>query len=138
MDCMHFRQVPTVCCFCGCGCGLYLHVSEGRVTGSSPSRNHPVSKGNLCVKGWHVHEFVHALNRLTRPLVRKDGRLVEVSWDEAMDIAAQGFQKILDRHGGRATGLLSSAKCTNEENFLLQKLARAVFSTNNVDHCARL
>ncbi len=135
---MRIRQVPTVCCFCGCGCGLYLHVSEGRVVGATPSRSHPVSKGNLCVKGWHVHEFIHDSSRLTRPLVRRDGELVEASWDEALARAADGFRKVLAEQGGRAVGVLSSAKCSNEENFLLQKLTRAVFQSNNIDHCARL
>lgn len=135
---MSIRQVPSICCFCGCGCGIYLHVTDGMVTGSSPSRSHPVSQGNLCVKGWHVHEFIHDSTRLTRPLVRKRGQLCETSWDEALSVAADGFSRVLSAHGGDAIGLLSSAKCTNEENFLLQKLARAVFSTNNIDHCARL
>lgn len=108
------------------------------VTGSSPSRNHPVSQGNLCVKGWHVHEFIHDWSRLTRPLVKRNGKFEETSWDEALSIAADGFSRVMSAHGGNAIGLLSSAKCTNEENYLLQKLARAVFSTNNIDHCARL
>ncbi len=135
---MRTRQVPTVCCFCGCGCGLYLHVSEDRLVGSTPSRNHPVSKGNICVKGWHIHEFVHDAARLKYPLVRKDGKLRRASWEEAFDAAARGFREVLSNHGGSAVGVLSSAKCSNEENFLLQKLTRAVFSSNNIDHCARL
>ena len=135
---MHIKQVPTVCCFCGCGCGLYLHVSGNRVAGSTPSRNHPVTRGNLCVKGWHIHDFVHAPSRLAAPLVRKGGRLEEASWDEALDTAARGLARVRDRYGGRALGVLSSAKCTNEENFLIQKFARAVLGTNSVDHCARL
>ncbi len=135
---MHTRQVPTVCCFCGCGCGLYLHVSGDRVVGSTPSRSHPVSQGNLCVKGWHIHEFIHDAGRLTSPLVRRNGKLSEASWEEALACAAEGYSRVLSEHGGSAIGVLSSAKCSNEENFLLQKLTRAVFSTNNIDHCARL
>ncbi len=135
---MQLHHVPSVCCFCGCGCGLYFHVSEGRITGISPSRNHPVSKGNLCVKGWHAHDFIYSPNRLLHPLVKKNGKLVRASWDEALATAAEAFSKVLTKHGGQSIGLLSSAKCTNEENYLLQKLARAVFKTNNVDHCARL
>lgn len=135
---MHIRQVPTICCFCGCGCGLYLHVSENRVVGSTPVRSHPVSKGNLCVKGWHIHEFIHDSSRLNRPLIRKNGKLEEASWEEALHKTADAFKKALKLHGGRSIGVLSSAKCSNEENFLLQKLCRAVFSSNNIDHCARL
>ncbi len=135
---MQMNHVPSVCCFCGCGCGFYFNVSDGRITGISPSRSHPVSKGNLCVKGWHAHEFVYSPKRLLHPLVRKNGRLVPATWEEALSRTAEAFKKVLERHGGSAIGLLSSAKCTNEENYLLQKLARAVLKTNNVDHCARL
>jgi predicted molibdopterin-dependent oxidoreductase YjgC len=132
------RDVMTICCYCGCGCGLYLHVDNGRVVGSSPSRNHPVSKNNLCVKGWHAHEHIHSPHRLTKPLVRKDGRLVSASWDEALDRTATALMQVKDKYGPDAIGLLASAKCTNEENYLLQKFARAVIGTNNIDHCARL
>jgi formate dehydrogenase alpha subunit len=132
------QHVFTVCCYCGCGCGLYLKVEDGRVIGASPSRYHPVSRNNLCIKGWHVHEFIHHADRLQEPLVRKGGRLVPAGWDEALDLAAAEFTRIRDTHGGRALGAISSAKCTNEENYLHQRLARDVFGSNNVDHCARL
>ncbi len=135
---MKINHIPSVCCFCGCGCGLYFHVLDGQITGVSPSRTHPVSKGNLCVKGWHVHDFIYSPNRLLHPLVRKNGKLVPASWDEALSRACEAFTRVLNEHGGKGIGILSSAKCTNEENYLVQKLARAVFKTNNVDHCARL
>jgi len=130
--------VLSTCVYCGCGCGCYLHVDKGRVVGSSPSRNHPVSRNNICLKGWHLHEMVHSPARLTRPLVRKNGALVECDWDEALDRAATGLRECKAKHGSDALGVLSSAKCTNEENFLIQKLTRAVLGTNNIDHCARL
>ncbi len=130
--------VLSTCVYCGCGCGCYLHVQEGRVVGSSPSRNHPVSRNNICLKGWHLHEMVHSPDRLTSPLVRKGGRLVKAGWEEALDRAASGLKKCMTKHGSEALGVLSSAKCTNEENFLIQKLTRAVLGTNNIDHCARL
>ena len=130
--------VLSTCVYCGCGCGCYLHVDNGRVVGTSPSRNHPVSQNNLCLKGWHLHEMVHHPARLRHPLVRKQGRLVEASWEEALDRAAAGLGKCRDQYGGGSLGVLSSAKCTNEENFLLQKFTRAVLGTNNIDHCARL
>ncbi len=116
------QDVLTTCAYCGCGCGLYLHVEDGRVFGSSASRNHPISRNNLCVKGWHVSDFIHDPARLTEPLMRKNGEL----------------QRIAKASDGRGVGLLASAKCTNEENYLLQKLARAALGTNNIDHCARL
>ena len=132
------KDVLTTCVFCGCGCGLYLHEEEGRVTGSFPSVNHPVSRGNLCVKGWNIHEFINHPARLTEPLLRKNNRLTPVSWEEAITVTAQRLIEIRDRSAGQGVGVLASAKCTNEENFLLQKFTRAVLKTNNIDHCARL
>ncbi len=132
------RHVFTVCVYCGCGCGAYLQVEDDRITGSSPSRNHPVSRNNLCVKGWHLHEFIHHPDRLTEPLMRKNGKHVPVSWDEALDYTAQELGRIRHLTKGNGIGILSSAKCTNEENFLLQKFGRAVLKTNSIDHCARL
>lgn len=131
-------EILTTCVYCGCGCGLYLTVDNGRITGARPSRNHPVSRGNLCVKGWHLHETIHHPERLTTPLVRKNGALREASWDEALKLAARELGRIRDSHGGRALGVLASAKCTNEENYLLQKFTRIALATNNIDHCARL
>lgn len=132
------QEVLTTCVYCGCGCALYLHTDQGRVVGASPSRHHPVSRNNLCVKGWHVHDFIHDAARLKTPLLRKNGVLEPVSWDEALDYSATRLQAIVRESGGSALGVLSSAKCTNEENYLIQKFARAVMRTNNVDHCARL
>lgn len=132
------QDVLTTCVYCGCGCGLYLHEENGRITGSQASRNHPVSRNNLCVKGWHIHEFIHDPERLTEPLMRKNGTLVPVTWDEAFDYTAKKLTEIRDRTNAQGIGVLSSAKCTNEENYLLQKFTRAVLKTNNIDHCARL
>ncbi len=131
-------DIATICCYCGCGCGLYLHVESGRVVGVSPSRSHPVSRGNLCAKGWQAHEFIHSADRLTQPLIRKQGKLQPVSWSEALDLVAGRLAEIREKRGPDSIGVLSSAKCTNEENYLLQKFTRAVIGTNNIDHCARL
>ncbi len=131
-------DILTTCVYCGCGCGLYLREEEGRITGASPSRNHPVSQGNLCVKGWNIHQFIHHPDRLRQPLLRKDGELRPVSWEEAISTTARRLAEIKERAGGEALGFMASAKCTNEENYLAQKFARAVLATNNIDHCARL
>ncbi len=131
-------DILTTCVYCGCGCGLYLREEEGRITGASPSRNHPVSQGNLCVKGWNIHQFIHHPDRLRQPLLRKDGELRPVSWEEAIAVTARRFSEIKERAGGEALGFMASAKCTNEENYLAQKFSRAVLATNNIDHCARL
>ena len=132
------RRTRTVCPFCGCGCSFYL-LSEGdRVTGIEPSPLNPVNKGMLCVKGWNAHEFIHSPERLTTPLIRKHGSLVESTWEEALTLVADRFLDIKNQFGPRALAFLSSAKVTNEENYLFMKMARAAFGTNNVDHCARL
>ncbi len=131
------RNVLTTCVYCGCGCGLYLQEEGGRVVGCQPSRQHPVSRGNLCVKGWHLPELIHAPGRLTSPLMRKGGRLAPASWDEALDFTARELARLREQHGGSALGVLASAKCTNEENYLLQRLTRAGLNTNSIDHCAR-
>jgi len=132
------QDIMTICNYCGCGCGVYLRVDQDRVVGSYPSRNHPISRGNLCSKGWHLHEFIHSKNRLSEPLLRKNGKLQTVSWDEALDYTASALLQSKEHFGADSIGVLSSAKCTNEENYLLQKLTRAGLGTNNIDHCARL
>lgn len=135
---METRHTLTTCPYCGCGCGLYL-VSEGdTLTGVVPSLGHPVAKGALCVKGWNAHEFVNHPARLTKPLRAVAGGFEEIGWDEALDEVAARLKEIAVRHGPDSIGFLSSAKMTNEENFLMMKFARAVIGTNNIDHCARL
>ena len=135
---MDFRTVFTTCSYCGCGCGVLLEVLDDEVVGTLPVKTHPVSQGSLCIKGWNIHEFIESERRLTKPLMRKDGNLAPVSWDEAMDAAVQGLKSVIDTHGPDAVAVLASAKVTNEENFLLNKFARAAIGTNNIDHCARL
>ncbi len=135
---MDFRTVYTTCSYCGCGCGLLLEVLDEEVIATLPMKAHPVSDGSLCIKGWNIHEFIGSDRRLTQPLLRKDGKLTPVSWDEAMTAAAEGLKKVVAEYGPDAVAILASAKVTNEENFLLSKFARAAIGTNNIDHCARL
>jgi len=135
---MDYRTVLTTCAYCGCGCGLYLEVLDGRVVNTIPCKTTPVNEGKLCVKGWNIHEFIHSPKRLTRPLVRKNGTLTETSWDEALAYTAERLTGIKETHGSDSLAFLASAKVTNEENYLIQKFARAAVGTNNVDHCARL
>jgi formate dehydrogenase alpha subunit len=132
------NKIMTVCPYCGCGCGLYLHVKNGRITGTSPSRTHPVNRGSLCVKGWNAHEFATHPDRLKYPLIREGKGLRKATWDEALNLVAARLGEIRTKHGPDSIGILSSAKCTNEENYLMMKFARAVLGTNNIDHCARL
>lgn len=135
---MDYKTVLTVCPHCGCGCGMYLEVMDGKVTGVLPSADHPVNEGALCIKGWNVHEFIHSEKRLKKPLVKKDGALKEATWDEATGKVASELTRIRDQYGPDSIAVLTSAKCTNEENYLMMKLTRAVLGTNNIDHCARL
>ncbi|MBC8223536.1 formate dehydrogenase subunit alpha [Candidatus Bathyarchaeota archaeon] len=130
-------KVPTVCIYCGTGCRLFLVVRDGRVTRVLPHQDGP-GEGKLCIKGWSAHEFIHHPDRLTTPLIREGQGFREATWDEALDKVVEELGKARDRHGSDALGFLSSAKATNEENYLMQKLARAVVGTNNIDHCARL
>ncbi len=132
------KRTLTVCPYCGTGCTFYLVSDNGRLVGVEPSTTHPVSRGGLCVKGWNAFAFVHHPDRLTTPLVRRDGALRPASWDEALDLVAGRLRAVQQRHGADSVMFASSAKATNEENYLLMKLARGVFGTNNIDHCARL
>jgi len=133
-----FERVPTTCPYCGCGCTLVLHVRHNRVVKVTGEPRSGPSKGLLCVKGRFGFDFLSHEERLTEPLIRKNGELQPASWDEALDLVARRLTEIREEFGADAIGGLSSAKCTNEENYLMQKFMRAVVQTNNVDHCARL
>jgi predicted molibdopterin-dependent oxidoreductase YjgC len=135
---MEYRNVLTTCTYCGAGCELHLQVLDGEIVGVLPRKEHPISRGRLCIKGWNGTSFVNHPDRLKKPLIRRDGGFDEASWDEALELVAHGLMDTRDRFGSDSVGFLASAKCTNEENYLIQKLARAVIKTNNVDHCARL
>jgi predicted molibdopterin-dependent oxidoreductase YjgC len=117
---------------------MLLEVSGGELTGILPQKGHPVSDGTLCVKGWTAHEFVRSPSRLTAPLVREGESHGETSWDQAVGLVASELGRVVDEHGPDSVAFICSAKCTNEENYLVGKLARAVVGTNNIDHCARL
>jgi predicted molibdopterin-dependent oxidoreductase YjgC len=126
----------TTCTFCGVGCGIYLETAGNRVVGAYPSMSHPTNRGKICLRGWHVHEVSGSPDRLKRPLLKKNGQFQEVTWDEALDFVANRLQEIRREHGPDSIAFLNSPRCSNEEAYLLQKLARAVVGTNNVDHGA--
>jgi len=132
------REVNTTCVYCGCGCGLTLGVRGGRIVRVRGEKEHIVSRGSLCVKGRFGLDFVGADDRLTSPLIKKNGKFEEASWDEALGLVIDRFKETRKKAGPGALAGLSSAKCTNEENYVFQKLMRAAVGTNNVDHCARL
>jgi len=124
----------TTCSFCGVGCGLYLETAGNQVTGVYPSVSHPTNAGRICVRGWHVHEIASSPDRLKAPLLKKNGKFQEVTWEEALGFTATRLQEIRDQYGPDALAFLNSPRCSNEEAYLLQKLARAVIGTNNVHH----
>ena len=131
------KRTLTTCPFCGVGCNFYLESRANQLRGVSPSRNHAVSRGRLCVKGWNSFEFISHPERLRKPLIRKNGKLQEASWTAAYGLIVKNIKKVKAKYGPQALGVISSARCTNEENYLVQKFARACLGTNNVDHCAR-
>ena len=128
------REVKTICPYCGVGCGIYLGLRGNRIVSARGDTENPINTGRLCVKGRFGHDFVNHPERLTSPLIKKDGKFVEATWDEALDLIAKEFS----RYKPEQFAVLSSAKITNEENYLVQKFARVVMGTNHVDHCARL
>jgi len=134
------ERVATTCSYCGVGCQYYLEVKDGRIVQVSSKWDAPANHGWMCVKGRFGWDYVHHPDRLTKPLIRREkgGALEEAEWDEALDLVAARFKEIKEKHGAGTFGVCASAKCTNEENYVMQKLARAVIGTNSVDHCARL
>jgi molybdopterin-dependent oxidoreductase alpha subunit len=134
---MNESLVRAICPYCGAGCALSVVVEDGRAVGLEYQTDHPVSQGALCAKGNAALEVLDHPERLTRPLIKENGRFREVDWNEALNMVVERLSAVRQAHGPDALGFLASAKCSNEENYLFQKLARSL-GTNNVDHCARL
>jgi predicted molibdopterin-dependent oxidoreductase YjgC len=132
------HRVRTTCPYCGVGCQVWLHVKNGRVVKVTGVNGVVPNEGRLCVKGRFAYDFIHSPDRLTEPLIRENGALREATWDEALDLVAERFAALRQAHGAECLAGLSSARVTNEENYLMQKLVRTGFGTNNIDHCARL
>ena len=128
------REVKTTCPYCGVGCGFYLGIRGTTIVSVRADRENTINRGSLCVKGRYGYNFINHPDRLKTPLIRKNGEFVEAPWDEALDLIAGKFSQ----YKGGQFAALSSAKCSNEENYVLQKFTRAVMGTNNIDHCARL
>jgi formate dehydrogenase alpha subunit len=132
------ERTLTTCPYCAVGCQLFLESKDGRLVGVSPHYDNPVNAGHLCIKGRYAYDFAHHPERLTTPLIRRNGNLEPATWEEALDLIAQRLTAIKNEYGPDAIGVTASCRITNEPNYLLQKLARAVIGTNNVDNCARL
>jgi formate dehydrogenase major subunit/formate dehydrogenase alpha subunit len=152
------KLVMTTCAYCGVGCQYELNVKENKVIRVTSTEKAPVNGNHLCVKGRYGYDFIHHPERVTKPRVRRyllEGKKkpgigqhapagsdqwdwVDTDWDTALNIASQKLAGIKNAHGGDSIGVLTSAKCTNEENYLMNKFTRQVLGTNNIDHCARL
>ncbi len=132
------QHTITTCPYCGVGCSLSLNVDGDRIVSVSPGPEPSANQGALCSKGRYGFDFVHHADRLKTPLIRRNGQLTPASWEEALALVTERFSEIITTHGPDALGGFSSARCTNEENYLFQKLFRAGIGTNNIDHCARL
>ncbi|KPJ55863.1 MAG: hypothetical protein AMJ42_06085 [Deltaproteobacteria bacterium DG_8] len=127
------REIPSICPYCAEGCGFYTQVEQGKALNIEYMKNHPVNEGGLCLKGNAVLDIVYHPNRIHSPLRKKDDNtLYEISWDEAINTIALNFKKIVKKYGPNALAFLTSAHCTNEENYLFQRFAR-ILGTNNVD-----
>jgi predicted molibdopterin-dependent oxidoreductase YjgC len=135
---LEVKKVRTTCCYCGVGCQMYLHVSDNRVVEVSAVEDVGPNYGRLCVKGRFGYDFLAHADRLKTPLIRQGDTFREASWDEAMDLVTKKLSQIKADSGPDVIGVFSSARITNEENYLAQKLTRAAIGTNNIDHCARL
>ena len=128
------HEVKTVCTYCGVGCNIFLGVRGNKIVSSRGDRESIVNKGRLCVKGRFGYDFINHTDRLKVPLIKTNGKFVEATWDEALDLVAKKFSA----NKKNKFAAFSSARVTNEENYIVQKFTRAVMETNNIDHCARL
>jgi formate dehydrogenase alpha subunit len=134
---MPAKLVPSLCPYCAVGCGLYLVVDKGQAVGIEYMTDHPTCEGALCPKGNAVLEVLNHEERLKYPMKKAGDGFVRISWDEALDLVAQGLARNIKRHGPKSLGFLASSRCNNEENYLMQKMARLLGSPH-VDNCARL
>jgi len=130
---MQVDCVSTVCPFCGCGCGINLVVKDGRIVGVEPWKEHPVNEGKNCIKGRNAYGFLYDDSRLKKPMVKKNGSFEEVSWEEALALIAEKLGKAEPN----SVGFINSGKCTNEDLYVMQKFARVITKTNNIDNASR-
>jgi formate dehydrogenase alpha subunit len=131
---MSIECVPTICPYCSCGCGINLIVKDGRIIGQEPWKEHPINEGANCPKGKNAYEFLYSEDRLKTPLIRKNGKLQEASWDEALELIASKLKEATPEN----FGFIASCRNSNEDAYVMQKFTRVVMGTNNVEYCGRL
>lgn len=131
------KKTKTVCTYCGVGCSFEVWTKRRDILKIQPVSDAPVNGISTCVKGKFGWDFVNSKERITKPLIRKGDKFYEATWDEALNLMAEKFMEIKEKEGPDKLGFIASSKCSNEENYLFQKLARSIFHTNNVDNCSR-
>ncbi|MFW6095899.1 MAG: molybdopterin-dependent oxidoreductase, partial [Bacteroidota bacterium] len=132
------KKVRTTCPYCGVGCQVLLFIQNGKIVRTEGVEDVMPNDGRLCIKGRFGLDYVHSKDRLTKPLIKKNGEFVEASWEEATDLIAEKFNAIKEKYGSEALAGYGSAKCTNEDNYIFQKFIRIAFGNNNLDYCTRL
>ncbi|MBM4761942.1 molybdopterin-dependent oxidoreductase [Bacillus sp. B15-48] len=130
-------HIKTVCGYCGTGCGLLLEVENNEIIRIRGDKEAPVNKGQTCVKGAFAYKYVHAPSRLKTPLIRRAGKLVQASWDEAYEYITNKLSTIKNNFGPDAISLFACARSTNESNYVTQKFMRTAIGSNNIDGCNR-
>ena len=132
------KTVKSTCTYCGVGCQIDLHVKADQVVRITGHEHTGPNYGSLCVKGRYGFDFIASDERLKTPMIKENGSFREATWDEALGLVAERLGSVRDISGPDSIGVLTSARISNEENYVVQKFARAVLKTNNLDHCARL
>ena len=131
-------KTRSVCGYCGVGCSVDIMTKDNRILGIQPAMDGPANEGALCVKGQFAFDYVHHPDRLKHPLVRRaDGKLHETTWDEALTVAAEGFQRVVDTYGRSSVYGIASGRTPTEADYMMQKFIRAGFGTHNIDNCSR-
>ena len=132
------KNVETVCGYCGVGCSMIMQMREGKIIRTIPQMGLGLNNGLLCVRGRFGYDYLQSEQRLRSPMIRRNGELHEVTWDEALDYVAQRLKEIIEKYGPQTVGAIGSGRCTNEDNYMLQRLMRFTIGTNNIDSPARL
>jgi len=132
------KSVQTTCAFCGCGCPITLEVKDGQAVRALPARGNFPNRGALCVRGSYGYDFIHSKKRVSKPLIKENSGFREASWEEALEVTAAAFKRIKEESGPESLAVFGSSKCTNEENYILQRFARTVLGTNNIDNGSSL
>lgn len=132
------QKTRSVCGYCGVGCSVDILTKDDRIIGLQPAMDGPANGGALCVKGQFAYDFVHHPDRLKHPLVRRgDGKMYETTWDEALNVAAEGFKQAVEKYGRHSVYGIASGRTPNEADYLMQKFIRVGFGTNYIDNCSR-